>query len=551
MKKALTLLLSCVALTLWAQTPVPTATISGNITTNRTLSRDTIYTLSGVVYVKSGITLTIGAGTIIKALTNPKTALVVNRGGKLIANGTATAPIVFTSAQPIGNRAPQDWGGVVICGKAPTNQTRISGGVTVQGEGEIEGGVAIPSTDDGIYGGTDAADNSGSMRYCRIEFAGFPFLPNNELNGLTLGAVGNGTTIEYIQVSYSGDDSFEWFGGTVNCKYLVAFAGTDDDFDTDNGFSGTVQFGVGQRNPNYFDAAGQSNGFESDNNAGSTGATPLTAAVFSNMTIAGPKATPATAINGIFGNGALLRRNTTQSVFNSIIMGYRFGLDVDGRATAGQAVANNALRFKNNVLAGNEVNFVELDSLQVPGIRAWFSTAGSGNDSSFTAAAASLTAPFDTLNPNFLPTAASPMLSGAAFTDSKLANNPNITQVTYRGAFGTTNWMAGWTNFRPLTTNYNIRTSIETFAVSDLNAKLYPNPTDNSANLDFALANEMQIALTVVDMYGKVVTAMAPQKFAAGSHSLRLDLSNVAAGMYFVRFLGETAQKVLPLTVVK
>lgn len=129
---------------------------------------------------------------------------------------------MFTSEEAKGNRRPGDWGGIILCGKAKNNKSEM----------QIEGG---PRTK---HGGNDDADNSGVLSYVRIEFAGYPFQTDQEINGLTLGSVGSGTKIDHVQVSYTNDDSYEWFGGTVNCKYLVAYKGWDDDFDTDNGFSG-------------------------------------------------------------------------------------------------------------------------------------------------------------------------------------------------------------------------------------------------------------------------------------------------------------------------
>ena len=216
-------------------------------TGKQTLKKGT-YTLKGWVYIASGAELTIEPGTVIKGDKTTKAALIAERGGKLIAQGTASDPIVFTSAQPAGSRRPGDWGGIIICGKAKNNQNEM----------QIEGG---PRTK---HGGDNDSDNSGVLSYARIEFAGNPFKADQEINGLTLGSVGSGTKIDHVQVSYSNDDSFEWFGGAVNCKYLVAYKGWDDDFDTDNGFSGKVQFGLSVRDPRLADQS-QSNGFESDN----------------------------------------------------------------------------------------------------------------------------------------------------------------------------------------------------------------------------------------------------------------------------------------------
>ena len=212
-------------------TPSAAVDVSGEITTNTTWAATTKYLLKGYVYVRSGATLTIEAGTVIKGDKDSKGALIVEPGAKLIAVGTAAKPIVLTSNQPKGARNYGDWGGVLLCGKAPVN-TIVNGKLPT-----VEGG---PTT---TYGGTDAADNSGALQYVRIEFGGVAFSPNNEVNGLTLAAVGSGTTLDHVQVSYSGDDSFEWFGGTVNAKYLVAHRGFDDDFDTDHGFSGKAQSG--------------------------------------------------------------------------------------------------------------------------------------------------------------------------------------------------------------------------------------------------------------------------------------------------------------------
>ena len=205
--------------------------LKGEIKGNRTLSADTVYTLDGFVYVVDGATLTIPAGTVIQGKSGTKAALIVERGGKLMAEGTAEDPIIFTSDKPAGQRNYGDWGGVILCGKAKINS----------GEAQVEGG---PRT---MYGGQNDNDNSGILRYVRIEYGGVEFDTDKEINGLTLCAVGSQTVIDHVQCSYIKDDSFEWFGGTVNCRNLVAFRGWDDDFDTDAGFRGTVQFAVSVR----------------------------------------------------------------------------------------------------------------------------------------------------------------------------------------------------------------------------------------------------------------------------------------------------------------
>src|SRR4051812_28530522 len=316
-------------------TPPPTGgentTLIGRITENRTLKANNTYVLSGLVYVTNGAVLTIEPGTKIVGELSQKAALIIARGAKIIADGTPDKPIVFTSASSTPQRG--DWAGIILLGNAPTNSS-FNG---VAGVGEIEGGVNN-SDGLGLYGGTNAADNSGILRYVRIEYAGYAFLPDKEINGLTFGGVGNQTVVDYVQVSYANDDSFEWFGGTVNCKHLISFRTLDDDFDTDNGFAGRVQFGIALRDSAVADIS-KSEAFESDNDANGSSITPETSAVFSNMTILGPKAALNNVGNSLFLGGAQIRRNSQLSIYNSLIMGWPTGLLID--ASKGIPTDNN------------------------------------------------------------------------------------------------------------------------------------------------------------------------------------------------------------------
>ena len=210
--------------------------LEGRISENRTLKAAYTYKLRGLVYVTNGAILTIEPGTKIVGEKGRNGGLIITRSCKIIADGTSDKPIVFTSEEVAPQRG--DWSGLVILGNAPTNSS-FNG---VAGVGEIEGG--INNSDGlGLYGtpatqAQNPADNSGVLRYVRIEYAGYAFLPDKEINGLTFGGVGSQTVVDYVQVSYANDDSFEWFGGTVNCKHLISFRTLDDDFDTDNGFTG-------------------------------------------------------------------------------------------------------------------------------------------------------------------------------------------------------------------------------------------------------------------------------------------------------------------------
>jgi hypothetical protein len=416
-----------------------TTHLSGNLST-QTLDASKKYTLVGLVYVTSGQTLTIPAGTVVYGDKASKAALVIARGGKLVATGTSSNPVVFTTNAPAGYRNAGDWGGIILLGKATTNN---GPNAVIEGPTDFTIG-NLGGSDNGLYGGSDDADNSGTLQYVRIEYAGIAYQPNVEINSLTFGAVGNGTTIDHIQASYGGDDSFEWFGGTVNAKYLVAYKGWDDDFDTDNGFRGKVQFGFALRAASLADQSG-SNGFESDNNAAGDGLTPQTAAMFSNITILGPY-TFSNNISGNFKHGAHVRRNSAESIYNSIIVGFPTAA-VNFDKTSG------SLKVKNNFFANNKVKalFTAGNSNDTTGFYAANKWSASANTIIDTTAAESSVA--------FLKAASLPT-TGAIF-DSSLPGMDNSfwTNVSYKGAFGTTpdaswNWNAGWLNWTPASTNY-------------------------------------------------------------------------------------------------
>ena len=429
----------------------------------QTLKKGTYY-LKGWVYITDGAELTIEPGTIIKCDKTTKAALIVERGGKLFAQGTPSAPIVFTSAQEKGKRKPGDWGGIILCGNAQNNQKEM----------QIEGG---PRTK---HGGNNDSDNSGVLSYVRIEFAGYPFQKDKEINGLTLGSVGSGTKLDHIQVSYTNDDSYEWFGGTVNAKYLIAYKGWDDDFDTDNGFSGNVQFGLVIRDPRTADTS-QSNGFESDNSAAGATVTPYTSATFSNITFVGPKL-DASFVNtteyinggslypnngsalGSFQAAMHIRRNSRLNCYNSIAVGYPVGLildnqkgDTQGAATAGNMKLQN-IWFAGMDATGSDANKVYEDIL-VTGYddkskAITDRTKKSFSSTFFLAQTGNKTFPNISdlqLTNGYMPMATSKVLNAATFNSM----NSWFTTVSYIGAFGANdNWMNGWTNFDPENTTY-------------------------------------------------------------------------------------------------
>jgi hypothetical protein len=417
----------------------PNVIVTANITANTTWTSGNIYLLSGQIYVTNNATLTIQPGTVImgdKAATGA--GLFITRGAKINAAGTVSQPIVFTSNQAPGSRNIGDWGGIILLGKASNNNPG--------GEAYVEG--LAPSALTAYGGGTSPNDNdnSGVMTYVRIEYPGYVYQPNKEINGLTFGAVGRGTTINHIQVSFSNDDSYEWFGGNVNCKYLVAYRGLDDDFDTDNGFSGSVQFGLGVRDPQIADnpAVSTSEGFESDNDPSGTTATPQTTAIFTNMTMVGPlRGNKSATIASGYRRGARIRRNSALKIVNSIFMDYVNGVMIDGALCQALASANYAdnkigLKFKNNIVAGTKAIVCEKNTAW--NIWGWFSNS---NNDSISLSSGILTTPYSWTAPDFRPATGSVAETGASFTDTTFAgllvntNAPSIVSTNVHFCKGT------------------------------------------------------------------------------------------------------------------
>ena len=502
-------------------------TVSGNISTNTIWTADNSYLLSGFVYVTDGTTLTIEPGTLIKGDKVTKGSLIIQRGGILMADGTSAQPIIFTSNEAVGSRAPGDWGGIILCGRAPIN---LAGG-----EGTVEGGV------DATFGGTDAADNSGTLRYLRIEFPGIAFQPNNEINGLTLAGVGTGTTIDYVQVSYSGDDSYEWFGGTVNCKHLFAFAGQDDDFDMDNGYSGHLQFAVSLRDPNLADASG-SNGLEDDNDATGSDATPYTTPVITNVSIFGPQVEAGTVINTNYKRANHLRRNTRSRVFNSVFAGFPVGVLIDGSSAEANCDANN-LKVKNNVYSAMAA-LTGVASGSTWDVATWF-TAG-GNTSFSDNASLGYNDPFNLAAPDFTLSNGSVLNSGADFSDADL-NDAFIEQVSYKGAFGATDWTDGWVNHDPQNTAYAV--GIAERFVDGGKISVYPNPLTGTSRVNVELPRSAQLVMQLFDARGTVVQEKRLGQVPAGAHVIALDATGLNAGLYQLRVVADGAPAVLPLMV--
>ncbi|HNR06377.1 MAG TPA: hypothetical protein PKM27_03620 [Saprospiraceae bacterium] len=448
----------------------PIVDVSGILEGNVSWTKDKVYRLKGFVRVGEDLTkdgnptktgvLTIQAGTVIIGERATKGTMIVHRGSRIIAEGTAAEPIIFTSERAIGEREPGDWGGLVLCGKAKNN---LPGGT-----GELEGQYGA------FHGGNDDEDNSGVLKYVRIEYAGIPINPNQEVNSLTMGSVGRGTKIEYVQCSYGLDDAFEWFGGTVNAKYLVAYRGLDDDFDVDNGYSGNVQFAIGLRGATQADQSG-SNGFEVDNDGSGSAAMPFTAPYFSNVSIIGPKAEVATSISPQFQNGMHLRRNTKIKIYNTVVTGYPNGIYIDGSTTQANA-ANGELQLKNVVVAGldgwgdngfgNGTNhnprgyaIRDLNTANPPADikigdkkpSEWFAGI-EGNKILLKRSQTGLQADIFTAKPTLVLTTG--LSDGLEKGGSNTGLPAFFENVDYIGALKSTNWTNGWSEFNPSAKDY-------------------------------------------------------------------------------------------------
>jgi hypothetical protein len=311
--------------------------IEGNITQSVTWTPDKLYVLSGAVFLKEPAVLTIMPGTTIQGL--DRSFLVIERGAKIIAEGTPAAPIVFTSAQEPGSRSPRDWGGVWINGRAPIN--------TPGGEDLGETGIT------GVYGGgmnPNPHDSSGIIRYVRIEFAGFPLAPDREINNFTLAGVGDGTIVDHVHVNRGADDAIEFFGGTVNVKYILATGPGDDGFDWQTGYVGKAQFILVQED-NSVDPASD-RGIEADNNEQNNLFTPVSNPTLYNFTLVGDK-NP-----GGGGIGIELRRGTAGTLRNMIVMNYKqAGVDINGQVSQ-MLARSGGLSIANSIFFNNNPNFM-------------------------------------------------------------------------------------------------------------------------------------------------------------------------------------------------
>jgi hypothetical protein len=423
-----------------------TVVVTANVTANTTWTRTNTYLLDTKIYVTNGATLTIEPGTVIKGRpkANPvdATALVIARGAKINAQGTATNPIIFTAESDLlnGNLTQSErglWGGVVILGRSRLN--------TASGQGNVEG---IPTTEPlGTYGGTDDDDNSGVFRYVQIRHSGAIVAANVELNGLTMGGVGRGTTIEYVDVYAGNDDGYEWFGGTVNTKYLISSYNDDDNFDWDEGFRGKGQF--------WFAVGASDKGnqaMEMDGGTSPEDGQPYALPELYNITLIGSGATSTNTAS----NGLIFRDNTGGKVYNMILHDYRnYAVRIETESAQSQdsakRLAAGDLVLANSIFGSFGAGTTNTQMFTAPNA----TSGGAAPATNYTVEHLTAAAQANRINTDPLltgisrtrnkgldprPAAGSPALSGARTPPAD--GFFNVTN--YIGAFSTSNWAKGW-----------------------------------------------------------------------------------------------------------
>ena len=514
-----------------------------NITATLTLDPAKVYLLRSLVVVRNGGKLIIPAGTVIRGQSNSQSSpkqyatIVVERGGYIQIDGAVTNPVVLTSAKPIGSRDRGDWGGLVLCGKAVNNQ-----GTDIQMEGFNN--VALDNTL-AKHGGINDDDNSGSINNLRIEFGGVAFEPNKEINGLTFCSVGRNTTVNNVQVSFSGDDSYEWFGGTVNCKHIIAFRGTDDDFDTDFGYRGAVQFGIAFKDSSYYDLSWNSSSgsstsetFESDNDASGSGRLPLTSAVFSNMTCVGPIPAGMTwsqlsiTQKGAFRRGIRIRRNSRLSIVNSIFMGYRNFVMFDGDSVlVNSGVKSNKVSDKNDLFRNNYIYGVKASA-----------PVGATNTGLAEISAGGNVILLDSwirnsINNNTVDT--------SKFVPGFLVNTNNFTAPDFRPADlnKQPNFEYGILGF------YGVTQVKVVGKVKSVSA--YPNPTNGEYTVEFTSTQDFEASVFVTDLNGRMVRNISTTDVTAGNNFVNVNLSDLNSGLYFFHIQGGNSNIVYQVVVTK
>ncbi|MEM1116906.1 MAG: T9SS type A sorting domain-containing protein [Bacteroidota bacterium] len=554
-----------------------TTTVSADITADVTWAPPTEYLLDGLIFVRPGVELTIEPGTVIRGAATPSSGtgdlasgLVIMVGATIDAQGTAADPIIMTAESDNlnGNLGPDDraeWGGLIVLGRATTNST--------PGINNIEG---VPPTDDTRFGCDDSVtgfecndeESSGTIRYVSLRHGGFGFETDSEINGMTFGAVGSGTTVEFVEVFANSDDAFEFFGGTVGVKHLVGAYSGDDTFDTDRGFRGTFQFGFSVNNPG--NDAGRC--LENDGGSSSLGgedATPFSNPIYSNITCigAGEDADDSQLGEDENSSALQLRDNTGGKIYNSIFADYP-GSAVDLEAlSSGEDTENrfgtntegtDDLIIRNNIFfafdAGDTFDDLVDDD-------------GDNSEARQDAIEAALAGGNTVVDPELgnldsrdvedgsgfdpRPSASGPAASGAQFTGNALENDAFFTVVDYLGAFepGVPVWADNWTRTSDFLSDF--ATPVEGGPEAAFALTVGPNPTAGDATVRFSLDEAQDVRIALYDVLGRQVAIVAEGAFGAGEQVARVATGSLPAGVYVLRLDGETAAASRQISVVR
>jgi hypothetical protein len=510
--------------------------VTADITSNTTWTSNNVYTLDGLIFVDSSYTLTIEPGTVIKAKLQANittgdgaSALVVRRGGKIVADGTAQNPIIFTSELDDVNN-PNDltaqdrelWGGLILLGRATTNQPTT--------ENQIEG---IPNTLNARFGGNDDNDNSGVLRYVSVRHGGFSIsgVSGDEINGVTFGAVGRGTVVEHVEVFANFDDGYEFFGGTVETKYLVAAFCGDDAFDWDMGFRGKGQFWFAVQGT---DEAGR--GGELDGGDDCETCQPYAVPLLSNITWIGAGAS-SVGVGGDGNDRALyFRDNSGGKIWNSIVTDFvastsvvtvedlGSGEDSRSRLESGELVLANNIWW--GFANGNTINSVATQDFVQTHLLA------NSNQITNPLLNGISRTPNGGLDPR--PQSGSPAATGFVAPPDAFFSN-----VSFLGAFNPADgiWTQGWTavsalGYTPFTTVDVEENIISSTPVDFTLSQNYPNPFNPSTKIMYSIVEPTQVKLTVTNILGQVVETLVNDFRSAGTYEVTFNASDLASGLY-------------------
>lgn len=535
MKKIYSLLLAIVVLTTAQAADI---TKSGEITSSEKWTKDNVYMLDGFVFVKSGATLTIEAGTVVKGLSKSSitsgdftSALIITRGGKIDAQGTASEPIIFTSelddvsATDDLNLSDETesrglWGGVILLGKAPIGDEST--------EATIEG---LPEGENATYGGSAENDNSGTMKYCSIRHGGAEIVTDEEINGLSLGGVGSGTTLEHIEVAYNKDDGIEFFGGSVSIKWAIVSYCGDDSYDWDLGWRGNGQFWVAIGDTEAGDHGGEWDGAKPDDNP--RYANPN---IYNFTFIGGYDGSKGAAKNE---HAIILRDGSAGTIANGIIAGYNnYALQIEETGKSKHSfgyMKDGDLKLMNNIWhdfgSGSSWDDIILPTPETGSATHLEDVKShlSANNNELAASGIDITKRPVNLVPN-----------GASLADTKEHATPEgdwFSSADYIGAFqpGGANW-ASWA----VAFDYNLAAYVGINNNTNvIGAAVYPNPATSNTTLNFTLETKDQVSLQVLDITGKNVLDLGTKSYNSGVNQVNITTSELTSGVYFINLQSE------------